>query len=465
MDRDPAHRAGVSQDHAGAWQALEPSARAQRRLVARLAARLGLRHLALAEDAVQTAVLRALERWPAQGVPDQPEAWLYRVAHHAAIDVLRREAGHEAWPDDAEDPDGASTSMDPLAVAPPPSRFSSELDDDELALLFAACHPSWPQATQVAMALRTLAGLALGDVACAMLSTEAAIAQRLARARSLMAGEPLVVPAGEALPARRDSVLTVLSLMFLAAQRGDVGPVGPAPSAPQESHQRIRQACWEAIRLARAVATHPACAHPDADALAALLLFHGARLTGRLDDAGEIVPLPGQARDRWDAGMLRLGLHHLRRAQRAARLSRWHLQAGIAAEHALAPSYAATDWPAIVRHYDALLRIDASASPSLGHAIALVESGQARSGLDRLMALLPDVPSALKAHTLAAVAQAEQRLGLFDEARQHLQQAVLAAPRPADARMLARRLALLQTPVATGPEPAEDGTLRRAPGR
>jgi RNA polymerase sigma-70 factor (ECF subfamily) len=253
--------------------------------------------------------------------------------------------------------------------------------------------------------------------------------------------------------------------MFLAAQRGDVGPVGPAPSAPQESHQRIRQACWEAIRLARAVATHPACAHPDADALAALLLFHGARLTGRLDDAGEIVPLPGQARDRWDAGMLRLGLHHLRRAQRTARLSRWHLQAGIAAEHALAPSYAATDWPAIVRHYDALLRIDASASPSLGHAIALVESGQARSGLDRLMALLPDVPSALKAHTLAAVSQAEHRLGLFDEAQQHLQQAVLVAPRPADARMLARRLTLLQTPVATGPEPADDGTLRRAPGR
>lgn len=402
-------------------------ARDRRRVVARLASSLGLKHLALAEDAVQTAALRALQTWPQQGVPERPAAWLYVVARRAALDALRADAPLQGLPDEADGEAATATTFDALTRPAAQSRLGGELDDDELALLFAACHPALPQATQIALALRTMAALPLADVAAALLSTEAAVAQRLARARTQLAGQTLAIPAGADLPPRRDSVLAVLSLMFLAGQRAG-------------SPETARQACWEAIRLARAVAAHPACAHPDAEALAAMLLFHGARLTGRLDENGEIVPLPGQPRDRWDSGMITLGLRHLQAAQRAGQLSRWHLLAGIASEHALAPSYEATDWPAIVRYYDALLHLDGSTAPRLAHAVALAEGGEAQAALSHLQALWPACPAALQAHALAAMSRALERLGRRGEASEHLQRAIACAPRAADARLLARRL-------------------------
>ena len=410
------------------WQQLLATQR--RRVVSHLARALGLSQLALAEDAVQTATLRALERWPAQGVPANPAAWLYRVAYRAAIDELRHSGLSDAWPDDD---DGDAIETGPSALAPQ-GRFAGELDDDELALLFAACHPALPAASQVAVALRVLAGLDLATIAAGLLCSEAALAQRLARARASLSPEALHLPAGHELPSRREAVLTTLALAFHAGARARARRVGEAASL-----------CWEAIRLVRAMTAHPVAAHPDADALAATLLLHGARLTGQLDEAGDIVLLPGQPRDRWDAGMVRLGLAHLQAAQRAPRLSRWHLQAGIAAEHATAVDYAHTDWAAIVRHYEMLLALDASAAPRLGHAIALAEAGEPAQALQRLRVVQGSVPAALAAHRLAAEARAHERLGDLDTAVRLLRQAVTAAPHPAEARALAQRAQDLQS--------------------
>jgi RNA polymerase sigma-70 factor (ECF subfamily) len=435
------------QDPAG--DALACVLRAQRaRVVAHLARSLGLAHLALAEDAVQSAALRALEAWPVQGVPGNPAGWLYRVARHQCIDSLRREGRHDAWPDD-DDPAAASL----LPVQPAPAgRFAGELDDDELGLLYAACHPALPVASQVALALRAMTGLELDQIAEGLLCSVAALAQRLARARELVSGLGIAprLPAGHELAARREAVMTALLLMFHAGMKasGRQGtPPGPAGSGPLAL-------CWESIRLARALAAHPAVSHPDAHALAAQLLFHGARLTGRVDEAGDIIPLPGQARDRWDGGMLRMGLVHLRQAQRAVVLSRWHLQAGIAAEHAAAPDHAGTDWTAIARTYERLLALDGSSAPRLGHAIALAEAGEAARARDLLRHLLPDVPRALQAHTLAALARACARLGEVAEARLLLQQAQAAALHPADARQLARHAQSMygpESPPREGP--------------
>jgi RNA polymerase sigma-70 factor (ECF subfamily) len=172
-----------------------------------------------------------------------------------------------------------------------------------------------------------------------------------------------------------------------------------------------------------------------------MLLLHGARLTGQLDAAGDIVPLAFQPRERWDAGMVRLGFVHLQRAQRGERLSRWHLQAGIAAERARAPSAEGTDWAAVVQYYRLLLRLDASAAPRLGHAIALAEAGDPRAALQALQALQPGLPAALQAHGLAAQARALQRAGRLAEASARLRQAVVVAPHPAEARLLERRAA------------------------
>jgi len=398
----------------------ETMRQARGRLVAHLARSLGLAQLALAEDAVQLAALRALEAWPGQGVPDNPAGWLYRVARHAAIDRLRAEARDEALPDDDDTPAPA------FATPAVPVRFGGELDDDELALLFALCHPEIPLPTQVALALRALGGLELEAIADGLLTTPAALAQRLARARTVLRDATLGLPAGRELAARREAVLCALLLMFNAGWQGR----GDDP----------RALCWEAIRLARALAAHPWAAHADADALAALLLFHGARLTGRLDAQGDIVPLPGQPRDRWDMGLVRMGFGHLQRAQRATRLSRFHLQAGVAAEHAIAPDYAQTDWARIVGYYDTLVELDPSAAPRLGHAIALAEAGSPRRARELLEALLVQVPTALRAHTLAALAHAHARLGETVDARARLVEAIACAPSDADRRLLQRRV-------------------------
>ncbi len=398
-------------------------ARERRRVVAHLARALGLPPLGLAEDAVQVAALRALERWPREGVPANPAGWLYRVARHEAIDALRHDAHAQPLPEDE--------ALLPSLPAVP-GRFAGELDDDELALVFAACHPQLPEATQVVLALRTLAGLELKAIAPLLFASEAALAQRLARARESLTGQRLHLPAGHELPARREAVMTTLALMFHTGQRGAAraggGDAARAALAP----------CWEAIRVARGVAAHSATAHGDADALAAMLL-HGARLTGAVDEHGDIVPLPGQPRDRWDAGMIRLGFVHLSASQRAASPSRWHLLAGIAGEHAIAPDHERTDWAAIVRYYEALLAIDASAAPRLGHAIALAEAGEPREAQARLEALLASVPAALRAHTLAALARTEERQGRRVQAIARLDAAIACAPHPADARLLARR--------------------------
>jgi RNA polymerase sigma-70 factor, ECF subfamily len=409
----------------------------RRRLVAHLAHGLGLAHLGLAEDAVQAASLRALETWPVDGTPANPAGWLFRVARHQAIDHLRRQGRTHAWHeiDTHTDIDGEVDTA--LAVLPPAGRLAGELDDEELALLFAACHPRLPAQTQVALALRALCGLDLATIADGLFSTEAALAQRLARARSALAGASLVLPAGHELAPRREAVLTALLLMFHAGQQasGRQGDHEPASASP---HDPLAM-CWESIRLARAVAAHAATADPAADALAALLLLHGARLTGRLDAAGDIIPLPGQPRDRWDQGLVRLGFDHLQRAQRAATLSRWHLMAGIAAEHAAAPSYDATDWAAIVGYYGRLLALDPSAAPRLGHAIALAEGGNPADALQRLQALLPEAPAALQAHTWAAIARAQERLDQLSQALHSLDQAIARVRHAADGRLLQRR--------------------------
>ena len=403
----------------------------RRRLVAHLAHGLGLAHLGLAEDAVQAASLRALEVWPVEGRPANPAGWLFRTARHHAIDQLRRAGRDDELPADDSGTPAA------LTVQAPTGRLAGELDDEELALLFAACHPRLPAATQVALALRALGGLGLATIADGLFCSEAALAQRLARARSTLAGESLALPAGRDLAPRRESVLTALLLMFHAGQQAS-GRQGEHEAGSASPHEPLTM-CWEAIRLARAVAAHPATAAADADALAALLLLHGARLTGRLDAAGDIIPLPGQPRDRWDQGLVRLGFGHLQRAQRATHLSRWHLMAGIAVEHAAAPTYEQTDWATIAGYYEQLVALDPSAAPRLGHAIALAEGGTPAEALRRLQALQPEAPAALQAHTWAALARAQERLGRTDDALASLDRAIACVRHGADSRLLQRR--------------------------
>ncbi|MDF1505564.1 sigma-70 family RNA polymerase sigma factor [Roseisolibacter sp. H3M3-2] len=327
------------------------------RLVAALARRLGGAHVGLAEDIVQDALLQALRTWPFRGVPDDPAAWLFRVAHRRALDVARRDATLrrklallDAWTD--------APRHDPAAAA---SR--DEVADDELALVFACCHPAVPAEAGVALALKTVGGFGVGEIARMFLVPEATVAQRLVRAKRRLreARVPVAVPAGAAeLAARRPAVLATCYLLFTEGYAAGEGPALVRPDL-----------CAEAVRLAGLVAAHPATRSPESHALAALLCLQAARLPARADAAGEVVLLADQDRSRWDRALLARGFGHLERAIGGDALTRYHLEARIAALHATAPSVAATDWAQVVDAYDALLEAAPSPVTRVHRAVAV----------------------------------------------------------------------------------------------
>jgi RNA polymerase sigma-70 factor (ECF subfamily) len=240
--------------------------------------------------------------------------------------------------------------------------FGGEVADDQLRMVFTCCHPAVPREARVALTLKTAGGFGVPEIARAYLAREAAVAQRLVRAKRRIreAGARFEVPAGAELPERLDSVLEVLYLMF---NEGYAAASGEAALRAD--------VCVEAVRLAELVAAHPATGVPRAHALTALLLLQGARLPARTDAAGDPVLLAEQDRSRWDAGMLARGLAHLERAAEGDDLSPYHLEAGIAAVHATAPSYEATDWPYILGLYDALVAVKPSPVAALNRAVAV----------------------------------------------------------------------------------------------
>jgi RNA polymerase sigma-70 factor (ECF subfamily) len=415
------------------------------RIVGWLTRRYHLSDPARAEDAVQHAMLTATRQWPLAGVPTEPVAWLTTVARNHLLDQLRYDARWLPWADMPPDAEPNVEEVDTQAAG--------ELGDDELALLFACCDPGLPLASQVALALKVVCGFSLREIAAGLLTDEAALAQRLARARRTLAarGTPIALPSGLELAERREAALHAIHLLFNEGYAASGGPVGQRPDL-----------CLEAIRLARSVAAHPATAHADADALAAMLLLHGARLAGRIDAEGDWLLLVEQDRSGWDASMIAAGLAHLQRAQRAERLSAWHLRAGIAAEHSTSPEFAATRWDQILAHYEALERVDRGAPTRLARAIALGHAHGAAAGLTAVDALVDELPAGSRAYGLAARALWLAQLQRQDAAAEALHAAIECAPQEPARRLLRRRLEALL--VAGSPEPAANRPASAAAG-
>ncbi|GEP55692.1 RNA polymerase sigma factor [Reyranella soli] len=388
------------------------------RLVAALARRLGAGRIAIAEDAVQHALLQALSSWPFKGVPDRPAAWLATVARNRAIDLLRHEARN------------VSLSDDPLPVepheAPGDGHFDRELNDDELALLFAVCHPALSPEMRVTFALKTVCGLTVPQIASGLLAEPAAIAQRLVRApKQLEAAGVAIEPLPpDALPARAESVRIALFLMFNEGYSASSGETLVQP-----------EFCVEAMRLARALARHPMTAGPASDALAALLTLTAARLPTRVGHDGVAQLLEDQSRDRWNPGLIALGLAHLERSAAGEEMTVWHLRAEIAALHVMAPSAAETAWARIVAVYDQLRAIDPSPVVELARAVAVGRTDGPAAGL----AALPEADGNPYVH--AARGQFLAELGRRDEARIHLARALDLARTTPERSLMARRLA------------------------
>lgn len=400
------------------------------RIVAALARSLGAARLDLAEDVTQQALLQALRVWPYRGVPDDPAAWLYTAARRLAIDAARLDATLRRHADAIE--------RELLARAPAQSgaRFADELADDELRLLFMCAHPALSEEMRLALILRVGCGLSTREIAAGVLREEATVAQWLVRARRRVReqGLSLDMPAPAELPSR---LAPVLDALYLAFNEGHGAASGDA---------LVRaDICGEAVRLARLLADHPITGRPEAQALAALLLFHLARLPTRTDAAGEIVLLADQDRSRWDSAAITEGFARMQRAASGEQLQEFHLLAGIAAEHARAAAFEDTDWASILGYYDTLVAIAPSPVHRLNRAVAVAMTEGPASGLAEVETLAGE--PALEDYFLLSATRGEllRRLGRHAEAAAALEEAARLTASPPARRFLARRLETLST--------------------
>jgi RNA polymerase sigma-70 factor (ECF subfamily) len=398
------------------------------KLVSVLTGIFGLDRLQMAEDVVQESLVRALKSWPYYGIPKNPAAWLTQTAKNLALDLIRREKlFSDKQPQIITFIEQWANEWDP---AESPS-FDTEIKDRRLQLMFACCHPMVPQESQTALALKTLCGFSPAEIAKAFLTTEAAIAKRLTRARQRIQelSIPFEIPSGEEMPVRLDGVLQTLYLLFNEGYKASSGP------------RLIREdLCREAIRQVTLLAAHPVGNQPRVHALAALMLLNGARLPARLDEEGNILRLEDQDRSIWDQSMIGRGMFHLAQSAAGDDISEYHLQAGIAAVHCSAKDYESTDWAKILALYDRLIAIDDSPVVALNRAVALAQVHGPRAGIEAIEKIRPQ--QALESYYLlhAVLAEFETQLNDFQAAAQHLRKALQLTEVESEQSLLAKRL-------------------------
>ena len=377
----------------------------------------------LAQDAAQDAVVRALETWPRDGVPDNPRGWLLVTAKRRAVDIIRREARRA----------GKETEAVMFADPEPGSAEPPEvIRDDLLRLVFTCCHPALSLEAQVALALRTLGGLSTAEVARSLLVPEATMAKRLSRAKQKIAQAriPYRVPAAEELPGRLDGVAATVYLIFNEGYAAGAGA------------DLVRVTLTgEAIRLARLLAGLMPD-EPTALGLLALLLLTDARRAARVDADGRPVLLADQDRSTWDAGAIKEGVGLVGRALRRTpdHPDQYVVQAAIAACHALAPSYAETNWDAVISWYDVLPGLAGSPVARLNRAAAVAERDGPAAGL-----ALVDEIGGLPGYPWWHATRAEllHRLGRPAEARAAYGQALALGMNDPQARHLRGRISQL----------------------
>jgi len=390
------------------------------RVVSTLTRIFGPRHLALAEDVAQDALIKALQLWPHRGVPANPAAWLILVARNLALDSLRREASLAA-------------KADEIARALSPAATTPEVIDDQLAMMFLCCHPEIPRDGGIALTLKTVCGFGTGEIARAFLIQETAAAQRIVRAKKLIRERDLRFELPDhALPAERlDAVLETLYLMFNE---------GYASGGDQLLR---RDLCEEAIRLARLTAGHAATRAPECDALLALFLLQSAREPARVDERGDLFLLRDQDRSRWDEARIAEGIVRLGRSASGDRLTRYHLEAGIAAEHAAAPDFASTNWVSIAEQYERLHELNPSPVVALNRAVALAQAQGAAVGLRELEKI--ELHPALERYHLlpAAMGALWREMGDAAAAERYFKRALACECSAPERRHLERQLAEL----------------------
>jgi RNA polymerase sigma factor (sigma-70 family) len=398
------------------------------RLTAALTRFFGSKHVELAEDVVQDTLIKAMHEWPFKGIPDDPVAWLHRVAKNGVIDRLRRDTRglelikehtpllRSEWTLTAT----VHEALDPQVIA-----------DDQLRMMFACCHPSLPPDQQVALVLKTLCGFSVPEIARAFLTNEETINKRLHRARTAFRElGRLDIPQGHELPPRLEQVLQAIYLLF------------------NEGYHSITHAeliredlIEEALRLNHMLLAHEPLAIPEVHALHALMCFHTSRTASRKGEQGSVLLLHQQDRSKWDRELIALGNYHLDRSANGASITTWHMEAAIASLYANPLRYEETDWAAIVSLYDALYRAKPGPLILINRAIALCRAEGASIALSQLEAV-----QGIADHNLYYAARGDLLLELdrADEARASYERALELTASEGETRLIQAKLTKLR---------------------
>jgi RNA polymerase sigma-70 factor (ECF subfamily) len=389
-----------------------------------LSRRAGMQNLDVVEDAVQSALLAALASWTRGSVPDNPSAWLFRAAYNHVVSELRRRGRGDRlaarWADTSEAIETA-----------PAAALAGDVRDDLLRMLFACCDDSLPLESQLVIALATLCGFGVSEIAERLFISQANVYKRLGRARNRLRALPF--EPDDLSPQQRGARLpAVRSILYVLFTEGHLSSHADGPIR--------RELCDDAKRLAHVLAEHPVSATPETFALVALMHLHSARMTARQDGSGGLLLLEEQDRSRWDHEEIQLGLSWLAKSADGDVFSRYHAEAGVAAEHCLATTFAETRWDRIVECYELLEKLSPSPVHTLNRAIAVAEWQGPAEGLRVLDGLEP--PSWFVGSYLwaAVLADLHRRCGHSELARRYRDTAIESAPCPAVKDALLRRL-------------------------
>lgn len=399
------------------------------KLVAVLTKILGTDNIDLAEDVVQDAMAEAIHQWAYKGVPENPSGWLYRVAKYKAINFINREKTKRKYSSEV-----IHFIQSEWTAEPAMDYFFSEteIEDDQLQMIFTCCHPSISADSQIALTLKTLCGLSVLEIANAFLTSEESIAKRLVRARQIIRVNKISfsLPLGNEFENRLNNVLETIYLLFNEGYNASGG----------EDLIRL-ELCKESIRLTQLIADSELISKKhSAWALLALMFLNGSRFNSRQSEDGAIVELSNQDRSRWDKEMIQKGLDYLEQSITEKSISKYHIMATISAHHCTAPDDSSTDWKGILSLYNNLAEIDNSPLVLLNKAVAVSKVYGGQSAIDQLEKLANDPLLSKYSYYYSTMAELYLHLNKVDKSLPLLEKAVSFAHNDREIRYLEARI-------------------------